>query len=113
MKQVLVIRRDLGMRKGKMIAQGAHASRYAAAASLATDVGAWERAGQPKIVVSAASFDELNTVLCDARRAGLIAVEVIDEGRTEFAGRRTFTAVGIGPAPDDQIDPITRRLPLL
>lgn len=113
MKQILVLRRDLGMRKGKMCAQAAHASRYAVADCYTREhVEQWEAEGEPKIVVSASSVEELLQIGHRARQAGLPVGLVQDHGKTELPPG-TITALGIGPAPADRLDPLTRHLPLL
>lgn len=119
-KQVIAIRNDLNMRKGKMVAQGSHAclAAYREAASSARDIdrthlSLWSRTGETKICVRVANEEELLSLLKKAREAKLPASLVIDAGRTEFNGVPTPTAVAIGPAPADAIDEITGKLELL
>ena len=115
-KQVLVLRKDLNMRKGKMIAQGAHASQWALAASKAQHpmwAVLWAENEFTKIVVSVNSERELLDLDIILIGAGLPCSLIQDLGHTEFHGKRTYTALGIGPAPSDLIDPYTRHLPLL
>lgn len=131
LKQVLVLRKDLNMRKGKMAAQASHASWHAlfdptAATAVPTDDGrvavtfvltadewAWCRDMSTKIVLGVDSEAQLVDVHQRARAAGLPCALIRDAGLTEFAGRPTLTAVGIGPAEADRIDPITGGLTLL
>lgn len=129
-KQVIVIRKDLGMRKGKMIAQGAHASMKAILDLM--DVSDWgpyvERSmviqkHKPlydwlegkfaKIVVSCNSELELFSYELLAKEAGLIHALIRDEGKTEFNGVPTYTALAIGPDEAEKIDKITGHLKLL
>jgi PTH2 family peptidyl-tRNA hydrolase len=128
---VIVMRKDLGMRKGKMIAQGAHASL-----KVLLDAGAIERAdpgGQAlqftlpldaalaawlggrftKICVSVDSEAELDAVVERARAAGVPCALVVDAGHTEFHGVPTKTCCAVGPAWSDAVDAITGGLPLL
>lgn len=100
------------MRKGKMIAQGAHASIAAMFNSEPEWLNEWEETGTTKIVVSVNSLEELNSVYGAAQADNLPAALIKDAGRTEF-DEPTFTAVGIGPAPAERIDVITGKLPLL
>jgi len=114
MKQILVIRKDLGMRKGKMIAQGAHASLKAVLEFREHEyVKAWLQEAFTKIVVSVDSEEELLDIFNRASTLLLPRALIQDAGRTEFHGEPTYTAVAIGPAPANMLDPITGRLKLL
>jgi PTH2 family peptidyl-tRNA hydrolase len=110
LKQVIVIRNDLNMRKGKMVAQGCHASLHSFYGSKVSME--WLKSGQKKIVVSVNSEEELHAVFKDAKAAGLSCHLVQDAGLTEFK-EPTYTAVGIGPAEDSEIDKVTGHLKLL
>ena len=115
-KQVIVLRKDLNMRKGKMIAQGAHACLGACKRAKVVDpeaLAAWENDGQTKIAVSVNSEQELLDIFNNAAAMGIPAAIITAQGRTEFAGVPTRTAVAIGPAEASKIDQITRQLPLL
>jgi len=112
-KQVLILRKDLNMRKGKMIAQGAHAAIGALKQVSAADKKEWEANGCTKICLG---VDDEQTLLDLARRvadAKIPCYVVLDAGRTEFHGEPTFTALGIGPALADDIDKFTGQLHLL
>jgi peptidyl-tRNA hydrolase, PTH2 family len=123
-KQVIVMRKDLNMRKGKMIAQGAHASlkvlldRGAVAGDAATialtpAMAAWVGGPFTKVCVSVGSQAELEEVVERARAAGLPCALVVDAGHTEFHGVPTPTCCAVGPAWIDEVDAITGGLPLL
>jgi PTH2 family peptidyl-tRNA hydrolase len=115
MKQVIVIRKDLGMRKGKMIAQGAHACLQAynqAEHQNPEVVIEWFETGSTKIVVGVNSENELKDIYYLAKAAKLPSTIIRDAGRTEFK-EPTLTAVAIGPWHDEVIDLITGRLTLL
>jgi PTH2 family peptidyl-tRNA hydrolase len=122
-KQVIVIRRDLKMRRGKEIAQGAHAAmawltrRMAfgdgrACVELSPVETGWLAGGHRKVTVAVTSEEQLMAVYEKARAAGLVAELITDSGRTEFHGVPTPTSVGIGPDYDDLIDPVTGDLDL-
>lgn len=119
MKQVIVIRNDLNMRKGKMVAQGAHASLAFAldilrsGGTLTADQLEWVEEGQKKICVRAETLEELESVYRAACDAGMNACIITDAGHTEFGGVPTRTAVAIGPDDDERIDVITSHLKLL
>lgn len=112
-KLTLVVRGDLGMGRGKIAAQAAHAAVSAALAGLGTeDFHDWLRDGQPKIVLRADSEEQLRGIADKATAAGL-AVEVIhDAGRTQIEAG-TITCCAIGPAQDARIDAVTGDLSLL
>lgn len=114
MKQVIVMRTDLGMRKGKMIAQGAHAS-LAAVLPYRDDfrVQSWLQNSFTKICLRADSLDELVALHVRAKDAGLITELIVDNGRTEFHGVPTPTCIAIGPDIEPEIDAITGELRLL
>jgi PTH2 family peptidyl-tRNA hydrolase len=114
MKQVLVIRKDLNMRKGKIAAQAAHASLKATLANLYhPEVKAWLDSAFTKICVSVDSEEELQSIVDAAIADGLITAVITDSGRTEFNGVPTVTCAAVGPASEEQIDKITGHLKLL
>lgn len=124
-KQVIVMRKDLNMRKGKMIAQGAHASmRVLLDAGRATDAATyqismsepmaqWMTGRFAKVCVGVTSEAELDEIIAKARAAGLPCSLIVDAGKTEFHGVPTKTCGAIGPAYADDIDAITGHLTLL
>lgn len=109
-KQYIVMRKDLGMRKGKMIAQGAHASMKVLLKGL-EGVGVdlyylhvnqatadWLENRFKKICVGCKSEEELQTIHDKAEKMGLPCAMVNDAGLTEFNGVETKTCCAIGPA---------------
>lgn len=119
MKQVIVIRKDLNMRKGKMVAQGAHASLiaflsvYGSPSQSGQDTFLWLRDHKmTKICVGVDSEAELLDIHMQALKVGLPSSLVLDAAHTEFK-EPTYTACCLGPAPSEQIDPITGKLKLL
>jgi peptidyl-tRNA hydrolase, PTH2 family len=113
MKLALVVRTDLGMGRGKIAAQVAHAAVAAVLASpAAPDLAAWLRDGQPKVVLKVAGEPGLQEVVRQARVADLPVELVSDAGRTQVAPG-TLTCCAIGPAGAERIDAVTADLPLL
>lgn len=124
-KQVIVMRKDLNMRKGKMIAQGAHASlRVILDAGRAvspdryeitmTDAMAhWMTGRFAKVCVGVTSEAELDDVVAKALAAGLPCSVIVDAGKTEFHGVPTKTCCAVGPAWTDEVDAVTGHLTLL
>ncbi len=112
-KLTIVVRADLGMGRGKIAAQAAHAAVSAALASLGTaDFRAWLRDGQPKVVLRASSAEQLDSLVALASAEGLPVQVIHDAGRTQVA-EGTPTCGAIGPAEASRIDAITGELPLL
>jgi PTH2 family peptidyl-tRNA hydrolase len=126
-KQVLVIRRDLKMRRGKEIAQGAHAALewlsalvcdaldpQTRTATVQLDpVGfVWLTTSCRKITLQAQSEEELVELHRAALGRGLRSHLIRDSGRTEFGGVPTLTALAIGPDLAERIDEVTRHLAL-
>jgi peptidyl-tRNA hydrolase, PTH2 family len=123
-KQVIVLRKDLNMRKGKMVAQGAHAS-MAAILMLAVREGdrlviplderiePWLLGRFTKICVSVNSEAELLAIHEKSLAAGVLTSLILDSGVTEFGGVPTNTAVAVGPDQVSKVDAITGGLPLL
>lgn len=134
-KQVIVIRKDLGMRRGKEIAQGAHASiafmtdrlfqwgapgridnhvdqKYMAVGFFTETEVEWMRGNFRKICCVVNSEDELRELADKAKAAGLVCEMIEDTGLTEFGGVPTLTALAIGPDTDEKMDPVTGHLKL-
>ncbi len=109
LKQVIVVRSDLDLPRGKLAAQVAHASLEAALRSDALED--WREAGQKKIVVQA-ELDHLHDVHEHAQRQGLVTALIRDTGHTVVTSG-TVTALGIGPADDAKIDKVTGGLDTL
>lgn len=115
MKQIIVMRKDLGMRAGKMVSQGAHASLGCTIRNWwRPSVWKWIFSGPfTKITVRVESESELMEVYYNARRAGLATVLITDAGKTEFNGVPTRTCIAVGPATDEKLKNITGDLRLL
>ena len=133
-KMMIVVRRDLGMRKGKIAAQAGHACVEATLRAIEkegrtaqiklengrifldtadkTPLTRWFSDGEAKICVYVNSLEELLAVDEKLRAAGLISALIQDAGCTEFHGEPTFTCLASEPATADILDPITGNLPL-
>jgi len=117
------MRKDLGMRKGKMVAQGGHAVSaffvYAfmkgkkPSKKVCERLENWVATGTAKIRVSVDSEEELLSIHQKANSKGITSTLIQDSGRTEFHGVPTYTCCAIGPDESENIDPITGHLPLL
>jgi len=114
-KQVIVFRSNLRLSKGKTAAQAGHAAVSAAEEARKHRkewFEGWSREGQCKIAVRVKNEEEMSELEAEAREMGLPYALVIDRGLTEVPPG-TVTCLGIGPAPIEKVDKITRSLPLL
>lgn len=132
------MRKDLNMRKGKMIAQGAHASlkvffdkminitkmhtledgfivppKSPKLVHFTPEELEWVEGAFTKICVSVNSEQELTDIYVAAKMAKLNVALIEDSGLTEFNGVPTKTCLAIGPNYSEEIDKITGGLPLL
>ena len=123
-KQGIVMRHDLKMRRGKQIAQGAHASmsfltrKLQSKSSICMDdftsnQQTWIMGLFAKVCVRCNSEDELMAIHDRAIELGLEVHLITDSGRTEFNGQPTRTCLAIGPDEASKIDQVTGQLELL
>ncbi|MCI0497803.1 MAG: peptidyl-tRNA hydrolase Pth2 [Thermoplasmata archaeon] len=113
-KMAIVIRADLGLSCGKAVAQGAHAAVECARLARekkAAVVRKWHSEGQKKVVLRVPDLQALEELERKARQRGLTTVLIRDAGLTEVPPG-TPTALAIGPAAGNNIDPLTGQLPL-
>lgn len=114
MKQIIIVRTDLHMGTGKIAAQVAHASMKALLENFEhPNIKEWLAGPFAKIVVKADSEEELFSIMHNATEAGLITTMITDAGRTEFNGVPTNTCIAVGPASDEDLNPVTGHLKLL
>lgn len=99
------------MRKGKMVAQGSHASLMAYLKAFSNIQHEWLNNGQTKICVGVNSEEELLNIFKAAELSFPVSL-IRDAGNTELPPG-THTAVCIGPAKAEDIDKITGELKLL
>ncbi|WP_341456631.1 aminoacyl-tRNA hydrolase [Clostridium oryzae] len=138
-KQIIVMRKDLQMTKGKMIAQGSHASvgmllemmeinnvinenqdtastgEYTLTLRVqdGSAIDNWFKEGFKKVCVYVNSEEELIDIYNKAQEKGLPVIMIEDAGVTMFKGVPTKTCIAIGPAWDKDIDEVTGELKLL
>lgn len=108
-KQVIVLRSDLDMSKGKSIAQACHASLKAYEKAEENDRKKWKDSGAPKIVLQSENLEQLEQ---EAFKEGLNPELIRDAGKTELEPG-TVTALGIGPAESEKLDRVTGELELV
>lgn len=114
-KQVIVMRRDLKMRRGKEIAQGSHASMaFLLDSNERTEAESqWINGIFTKICLKVDSEQDLMDIHQKALDSGLKSHIITDLGKTEFHGVPTKTCLAIGPDYSSKIDEITSELTLL
>lgn len=136
-KQMLIVRRDLKMRKGKIAAQASHAAVEAVLKAILNEGRAgqlrttsegwvyldapegeespltdWFRYGMAKICVYVDSEEELLELNRRAGEAGVTTALIRDAGMTEFHGQPTYTALAFEPLAAERADELTGGLPL-
>lgn len=112
MKQVILVRQDLKLPKGKLATQVAHASVSCVLKSDKNNISKWVNEGMPKIVLKVRDIIELRRYILKARSFSLITALIKDAGRTTVKPG-TITCLGIGPDEDEKIDKITKELKLI
>lgn len=123
-KQILIVRKDLNMRKGKIVSQCAHASLKAIlnlgeisnnvlSIPLTSTLLEWLTGRYTKICVYVNSEAELTELYAKAKALRMPTVLITDLGLTEFKGVPTVTCCAIGPGKSETIDKLTSHLPLL
>ena len=114
-KQVIAIRKDLKLGKGKLAAHVAHASlaAYRKASKKDPDVvEEWMSGGEKKVVVSVNSESEILELFEIVKRRSIPCELIRDAGLTQISPG-TITALGIGPWEEEEIDRLTGHLKLL
>jgi PTH2 family peptidyl-tRNA hydrolase len=111
-KQVIVVNELLRLPRGKLAAQVAHASVAALLSASHEVLRAWMESGMPKVVLRGDDDAQLIALEGQAANAGLPTALIRDAGHTVVAPG-TLTCLGIGPAPDEDIDAISGTLRLL
>lgn len=124
-KQVIVVRKDLNMRKGKIAAQVAHAAMKflvdnneaergdEVIIKLKPEEAMWLTGSFAKIVVGVDSEEQLQNLIFQAELADIEVHPIVDEGRTEFNGVPTLTCAAFGPCTAAELDKITGNLKLI
>jgi len=111
-KQVILVRDDLKLTKGKMAAQVSHASVGATLKSHKDDLKKWLEQGMKKVVLKVKDKAELYAYKRRAEDAGLVVSLITDAGHTQL-DPGTVTCLGIGPAREDKVDAVTGDLKLV
>lgn len=124
-KQLIIVRKELGMNKGKLAAQVAHASlgavlkmakkedrNYTLDCYENMDLDNWLNGSFAKVVLSVRSEEELKECYELARKHGFPCAYIEDNGTTVFNGVKTATCLGIGPVASKELDAVYGHLSL-
>jgi PTH2 family peptidyl-tRNA hydrolase len=114
-KQIIVMRADLKMGKGKLAAQSSHASlgAYKSVMRSHPDVArAWEQEGQMKVVLKVNGESELLEYYNKGKAAGIPCELIRDAGHTQVEPG-TLTCFAAGPWKENELDAIFGALKLL
>ena len=114
-KMCIVLRMDLGMSTGKLIAQAAHAAVGASELGKKENHKAWRRwrdEGAKKVALEAESLEEIEELVEKANKLDIVNILIQDAGHTEVPPG-TVTALGLGPDRTDLLDKVTGSLPLI
>ncbi|NJE84723.1 peptidyl-tRNA hydrolase [Thermococcus sp. CX2] len=114
-KQVMVIRKDLKLSKGKLAVQVAHGAVTAAIKAQKEKpewFKNWFHEGQKKVVVKAENEKELFELKAHAEKLGIPTALIRDAGLTEIPPG-TITCLAVGPAPEELVDKVTGHLKLV
>ncbi len=109
LKQVIIIRKDLKLPKGKSAAQAAHASVEAVLRSDKSMVLKWRNQGMKKIVLTVDDLQSVHKYVQFAKEAGVVSATITDAGRT-CVEPGTLTCAAIGPDEEAKVDRITGDL---
>ncbi len=113
--QVIVVRKDLDMKKGKIGAQCAHASLSSFLKSQEKKWGSgwqeWLDEGMQKIVLKAKDENELLQLYNEIKNKFPCTL-ITDAGHTQVSPG-TKTCIGIGPAKESELKKYTGHLKLL
>ena len=112
MKQVMIVRTDLKMGKGKIAAQCCHVSIGAYKKTSPDKIKKWESEAYAKVICKVSSIEELLNLKNEAEKKKISNFLVVDAGRTQIPSS-TVTVLGLGPEEDEIIDKVTGNLKLL
>lgn len=112
MKQVILVRSDLKLPKGKMAAQCAHAAVEAEINSPRKKVEEWLNEGMKKVVLKVKDLEELRKFEKLARKEKLVVSVIEDRGLT-VVEPGTITCLAIGPDEEKLIDRLTDHLKMV
>lgn len=111
-KQIIIIRSDLKLGKGKLASQACHASLEAYKKSDSESVEKWESSGVKKVVLKVEGEKELLIIFEQLKKEKMKPALIKDAGLTEVEPG-TITCLGVGPVREDVVDKVTGKLKML
>jgi len=111
-KQVILVRDDLKLNKGKMSAQVAHASVEAIFRSDKEIIKKWRLLGMKKVVLKVKNKEDLFKYKEIAKDNGIKVALITDAGKTAVSPG-TITCLAIGPDEEEKIDKLTGNLKMM
>ena len=111
-KQVIIVRKDIGIDRGKLIVHCIHAALGAMRLVDKEIVDKWEEEGAKKVLLKVKDLKELSDIHKKLKEEKIPSFLVRDAGLTQLKPG-TVTALGIGPYDEKKIDKMTRKLKLL
>lgn len=109
-KQVIILRKDLKMSKGKAIAQALHACLASFKLGNKKIIKKWEKEGAKKVVLKA-TLSQMKRIAKKLEKEKIKFVVIRDAGLTQLR-KGSITAIGIEPIEEEKIDQITGNLKL-
>ena len=112
--QYIIVRKDLEMSVGKVMAQCCHATKgfMLNGPPYSKIEQEWLNGSHATIVLGVKSETKLFNLVERAKKLEIPLHVVVDEGRTEFNGVPTRTCIALGPARKSVMEPLTKRLRL-
>ena len=111
-KQVILVRNDLKLPRGKMSAQVSHASVDCVLKSDKKIIEKWKDQGGKKVVLKVADEKELIKYMSMIENEGIKVALIKDAGHT-VVEPGTITCLGVGPDMEEKIDKITGNLKMV
>ena len=108
-KQVILVREDLKLPRGKMSAQVSHASVDCVLKSDKKIIEKWKDRGGKKVVLKVVDEKELIKYMSMLENEGIKVALIKDAGHT-VVEPGTITCLGVGPDSEEKIDKITGNL---
>ena len=109
--QYIIVNNSLGMNKGKIAAQCAHASVSVLDKADDSDISEWKHSGMKKIVLKVATTEELLALFEKAKKE-LPCALITDAGHTQIAPG-SKTCFGCGPCDENKAQKYFKDLKLL
>ena len=114
-KMVIVIPKEIKLTKGFMAVHVVHVAVRTVEEGKKKNikwVRNWFNEGQKKVTVQVSTIEELTNIFQKEQNIGLPCA-LVKESKKGDLPKETITALGIGPAPNSKIDPLTSNLKLL